>query len=374
MMLPFSFILLTAGPSTVNAAEGIAVTLERLRVNVGQERQLIGPADSPPIELTTLLRERERLIRELSQAANSDATMSVPLLLNSLEQRDAGLDNTRIELMRVLADLGPKAIAAGDALALVARQGSALERSAAMDALVAVDPDGAIAAEVLLEALQDPEQSVRRAAASAIAGLDSSTGPLCIPGLLLALKNEKNAFVRAAVERAIGKMGPAARPTVPTLRKNLRHPSADVRMWAAVALGAIGDNHAIPALTAMLADEDEDVRVATLGALGRLGSAAVAATAGARKCLAQSETRVAAAYALVQMGARDPLLVSVFREQLKATYPPERADAATALGELGSVACESLSDLRSFREDPNKAVRNAAEAATRRIVASAGCH
>jgi HEAT repeat protein len=61
---------------------------------------------------------------------------------------------------------------------------------------------------------------------------------------------------------------------VPLLTAALLHPAGNLRKEAAIALGEIGDAHAVPALTAASDDPDPEVRKAARSALQRLGAPA----------------------------------------------------------------------------------------------------
>jgi HEAT repeat protein len=66
---------------------------------------------------------------------------------------------------------------------------------------------------------------------------------------------------------ALFKIGP---PAVPALIQALRHESVAIRDWAALILGWIGDERAIPALQEALTDSDQNVRNSTQAALDQL--------------------------------------------------------------------------------------------------------
>ena len=71
---------------------------------------------------------------------------------------------------------------------------------------------------------------------------------------------------------AVKKLGEAGRDAAPALLDALRHADAVVRYWAAVGLGTAGDKAAVEPLRALLKDESGDVRVAAAEALVRLGA------------------------------------------------------------------------------------------------------
>jgi len=64
----------------------------------------------------------------------------------------------------------------------------------------------------------------------------------------------------------------AGKDALPALLDALKHKDAVVRYWAAVGLGNAGDKAAVEPLRAALKDESGDVRVAAAEALVRLGA------------------------------------------------------------------------------------------------------
>ena len=71
---------------------------------------------------------------------------------------------------------------------------------------------------------------------------------------------------------AARKLGEAGADAIPALVEALAHKDAAVRYWATVGLGSAGDKAAVEPLRAALKDESGDVRVAAAEALVRLGA------------------------------------------------------------------------------------------------------
>ncbi|MCY3833488.1 MAG: HEAT repeat domain-containing protein [Chloroflexi bacterium] len=116
--------------------------------------------------------------------------------------------------------------------------------------------------ELLCDALQDENWSVRWAAAEALAVLRNGAA---IPALAACL-NDRSWIVQVAVLRALDELGAKglASKTSPLLQSARQA----VREAAAEALGEMGDRRAIPALAASLkVDADEFVRLAALKAI-----------------------------------------------------------------------------------------------------------
>jgi len=75
--------------------------------------------------------------------------------------------------------------------------------------------------------------------------------------------------------RTVGEIGPAAKETVPLLRKALKEETrTEMRMWTAQALGRIGPDakEAVPELAAALKDQESTVRLHAAEALGEIGA------------------------------------------------------------------------------------------------------
>ena len=70
------------------------------------------------------------------------------------------------------------------------------------------------------------------------------------------LRNGKTSADRMAAADALAASGPAS---LPPLVEALGADDPRLRMWAAYALGMLGDERAVPALTLALDDDDPDV-------------------------------------------------------------------------------------------------------------------
>jgi HEAT repeat protein len=298
-----------------------------------------------------------------------------------------------------------------------------LRKEAAGD-LGSIGPGAAAALPALREALKDPDAEVRIAAAAATLRIDASDVPALrhLEGELKA----GSARVRRAAAQALGETGAA----LPSLRKALADPDADLRWVVAEAIGQFGTSAAaaVPDLVARL--QDAPVRAAVLDALGRIGPAAKEAVPALLPVLRESSPlRFAAALALARIGgegaraavphllpglksgdeksrwdatvilwtmgpdARDavPALLESVRagndmavdalaavdrkaavpvlveRRLKHGDPAFRRYAAEALGAAGPDAAEAVPALTELLNDPSEEVRAAAAEALRKI-------
>jgi lysophospholipase L1-like esterase len=135
----------------------------------------------------------------------------------------------------------------------------------------------------LLEALRDPAEARRAAAARALATLGEAAAP-AVPALTAALDDPSH-VVRAAAAWALGDVGAAAAPAAPALLRLLWDDDPFVRAGAAFGLGGIDEaaRPAAPALIERLGDPDERVLWVSADALGRIGLEALGSMARSRK-------------------------------------------------------------------------------------------
>ena len=138
----------------------------------------------------------------------------------------------------------------------------------------------------------------------------------------------------------------------------------NVRAHAALVLGQLGDQRAVPALLGALTDPDGMVRMESASAIGRLKPPG--AVAPLTQALHDREARVrqSAAVAIGLQG--DPAAVAPLREALGDDSSSVRVEAALALGLLGDEgAREALQTMA--RNDPVPAARRAALASLARL-------
>ncbi len=161
--------------------------------------------------------------------------------------------------------------------------------------------------EELIAKIQDADEKVAADALVALVDL----GPAAVPGLTQGLWSDSfTARRRCAV--VLGTVGADARSAAPSLARVLKDDNdTDARREAARALAAIGAHSAIPALTKALKDEAAPVRMA-------------------------------AAEALIALGADAEPILPVLTKALTAKRPEEQQAAARLLGELGPEAVSAL--------------------------------
>jgi HEAT repeat protein len=306
-------------------------------------------------------------------------------LLPRLTSADAAV--RRIALL-ALADLEDETVLEPIVAAL--RQDTSSEvRAQAAQVLGAWERADAVAA--LCEALADPDDEVREAAAQSLSGLkDSQSGPL-----LVAWTTHHDPFVRQAVLRGLRELryAGALDPALDALTA-----SEDlVRLEAVSVLGWLKSERALGPLTSIAAqDPNAAVRRAAIGALG-IGAAStedtVVALLGALRDAAWQVREEAAATLgkLRATAARDALIDALADDYWQVRLQAVRAlgklrdaststavasllthaisnlrkEAALSLGELGDAA--SLPALQAAATDPDPEVRKAARIALTQI-------
>jgi HEAT repeat protein len=173
---------------------------------------------------------------------------------------------------------------------------------------------------------------------------------------------------RTAVE-VLELLGDAARPALPAIADALADPDRFVRWGAARAIAYIGPREApfaVEALGRLLCDDDDNIRLQAAVTLEAMGPIAQGALPALLKAITtgDAETRVAAIYVLVTMGAQPAApAVPGLIESLTSTDPRVRRAAADVLGRLGPVAAPAVPALRKALEDEDQEARiNASEA------------
>lgn len=121
-----------------------------------------------------------------------------------------------------------------EALALAARDSDLTTVVTAADAIGAIGPKGAAAAEALASRLDDPQPWVRMACMHALAAI----GEPAVSTLLETFQTQEGgASIRSVI--VLGDIGPAAKAAAPALRKDLEEGPENRRSWVAGALAKI---------------------------------------------------------------------------------------------------------------------------------------
>jgi HEAT repeat protein len=336
--------------------------------------ELIGPVKSPkvvPAVIAVLRDDADERLREA--AAASLGRMSERLAARPVGERTpftAGRDalvgalrTDKAERVRTAAATSLGKLERSDATGAVAELGAAVGssatpasvRAAAADTLRRIGPDAADAVPALRQALADraADEPTRVRSALALGNIGGEPGLAALPTLLATLGDPQApvALVRAVAD-TLGRLGPDAAAAAPRLAELLTAKTSDVelRRAAAGALDHFGADAkpALPALRKALQDDDRFVRSLALHVIGQagdvLGTEARATVAAVLACAGDRvvEVRVAAVETIAGLGAE-------------------------ALGPDLPAARERL---KEAARDGSKAVRDAAEAALKKLAAA----
>ncbi|MFF8548346.1 MerR family transcriptional regulator [Streptomyces albidoflavus] len=211
-----------------------------------------------------------------------------------------------------------------DALRVVALLQALGSASADARQRAALSSGDAVPVEALVEAvLSEPEPNVAGALSWALARSEGSAAELLAEAL-----GSPEATVRERAVETLAELpgeGPAGR-----LREALGHPDAVVRGRAALALGARGEDGAVPALLDMVVSGHRDTDAAdTLGVLASDGATADRVAGAMTARLADTATRAAARGRLTQALADIPGPVAT-RALTELSQDDDRAVALTA--------------------------------------------
>jgi HEAT repeat protein len=184
-------------------------------------------------------------------------------------------------------------------------------------------------AELLVGALGDQSWRVRQ---SAVSGLARHGGPQALVALLRALREQHRdpSVLNSALQALALSDGDVVAPLVECLGA----PEADLRIYAALALGERHDSLAISALLGALDDPDANVRYHAIEALGKLRAAEAVDTLLAIANSGDFFLAFPAIDALIRIG--DTRAASRLAPLLED--PLLRALTAEALGQLGDEA------------------------------------
>jgi HEAT repeat protein len=207
----------------------------------------------------------------------------------------------------------------------LARQLESTDESVRLQAVRALAE--ADSAQPLVAALGDPSWRVRRAASE---GLAHERDDAAIDALVAAVRerNRDAGVLNAALTALVN----TDRDVLPSLLPLLDADDADVRTYAALALGLIRDRRAVPALAKALADADDNVRFHAVEALGRIGARGAALPVAAIAESRDFTVAFAALDTLARIGEPSvaPRLVPLLDDPLL------QVAAVDALGALGA--------------------------------------
>ena len=234
-------------------------------------------------------------------------------------------------------------------------------RTAAAEAIAQVGPLDQAATDTLVEGLASPDNVVRAQTAEAL-GTIGAAAEEAAPALVEAMA-DGNDRVRAKAVEALGKIGEsAAEAAVPGLVRALRDQDNWVSALAAEALGQMGESAdgAIPALVRSLGHLNPQVRRNAAEALGKMGGAGSRSARPALGKAARDEdggVRSQAIRALGAIGRPTPASMQVVLAGFQDADPLVRAAAVESVGRWGEPSEAILSGLAPLLEDANDQVK-----------------
>ncbi len=294
----------------------------------------IGPAAIPAL-VDVMRSGKQRASSNAVEALNTIGTATIPYVLPLLEDDD---EEIRLLAVQVLGTAGADAVSDTVRLRATLDAGGAQNRQAAMtalqeirhyqnDAVIALvlalqkatpaiqanaaeslgqfGPAGLVSAPALVEALNNGDENLRIAAAKALGSL-GVVSPEVLSALRTASQDDQGApalrkeaikalggmgvvalldLIQAtgvseedtdlAAIEAIGKLGPAAHPALPTLSAILKDGRPSARQEAAKSLGKIGPAALPELLDALQNEPDQQVMNEIEASLAKIGPAAV---------------------------------------------------------------------------------------------------
>ena len=223
------------------------------------------------------------------------------------------------------------------------------------------------------EALRDPAEPARAAAAKGLARIELQE--VLTPRHLATLRKDLGAAmrdetpdVRMYAVMAMGRMGPHAASEVPGMLALLDDPSTLVRGTAANALGEVG-KAALPAIAAALATAGPAQAASLLWSLRVIGKDALPILEGALTH-AQMSVRVQAALKLWELDRPPEPTARVLAEALEGTDEEARRIAARGFARMGTAGASQREVLERLRDDDDESVRASVRSALARIEAS----
>ena len=289
-----------------------------------------------------------RALAELGRAAQA----AVPRLEEALRDPDRTVRlNVAEALLRADRDLNRPAL---QYLARALKDKDRAHRLESLRILADLGPRAGVAAPAFGAMISDPDVIVSKQASQALSRLGRG-GAAAIPIVKQGLGAQGAAQRRTAIE-TMERLGGEALD-IRLFMRALADPEVGVRHSAAAVLGFCGPSaaEAVPALIARLADADEDVRLRAAEALGRIGPEAQAALPALMAEWQNPKAFDAVAGALHGIGPTAlPYLVQLLQDRRR----PNRDKIARVLANIAAAAGSSV--WFEVLADPEPAVRREA--------------
>ena len=320
---------------------------------------LKGGEDGPPP------RTREDAARALGHRGEA-AAEAVPHLAALVADQGEDKD-LRIEAANALGAIGPQAKSAADELSTMASEGDPLGRPSAVLALWRIERNTEDTLAALTDLTKHDSYRVRRRAALAIGKMGPAAAP-AIPTLVDLMENMKPPsgagvwmfFAESAGMKALASLGA---PAVEVLTGRLTAPDADyrTRSLAATALGRIRPEGLDPLLEA-IRSENPQIRQAAVGGLGETSSESPRVVRAVVQLLndRSAKVREAAARELARLRPVTPATVRALVAAADDASPGVRRATVRTLDKLGPRNRAMVAKLVTAIRDDDAEVRTAA--------------
>jgi HEAT repeat protein len=410
---PDPIVRANAAATLGNVGPAASVAAERLEALLGDEDgdvrewAAFGLARIDPMRALRggSTRARVATLQALGSSPSSLPVESIEVLLHlmkdSSEEVRIGAANVLGTALLYQETLFPKGTAGAEKIVLDAytKEKSVAVRTQIVYALGRLPAVADTTVPWLIENLESSDPTLRAYTLGALRELSWKAAPRAasaVPAVLKAL-HHPDRDTRSGAAFALGYMARGAPEAVPALAQALMDSERVVRMHAAMALGTLGAASATPALIRAAQEfPDEPTREHVAWALAAFGAEAAEAIPTLREQLAAGGgVALAAACAVLAVApeppkaARDIVLSALLADEegprfvannwlkrsgtcallaelgaaLDSPEPRRRERAASALGSIGPGASEALPRLKELRNDPDPAVREAADAA-----------
>ncbi len=289
-----------------------------------------------------------------------------------VEKLDDGKPDMRLYAIRSLAQIGPAEAKGLLGLKKACDDSDPEVRFAALRAFTQLsEEDSREVHPLAIALLKDEAVRTRQLAANVLQSYGKNARSEVLVPLIAALADKS---IVLAVQKALLAISPMTVDDIPVLRKEMKNPNGDVRLFAALSLQFL-EAKALPALEELLsALDDKDLRVcrAAIGAIGKFGAAGAQ---GIPRLLATLEhadkgLRVAAVEALGGIGRQAGVFPALFTA-LKDPEVEVRATAASALKRLGKPDKADIEGISKFLTDPLPLLRSQAAETLGRLGADA---
>lgn len=290
----------------------------------------------------------------------------VPILIEATNDED---HHVRWMAIGALGEIGAAAAPAAKALIERLRNDDDDDvRWQAAGVLAKIDSEGKLAVPVLVQAMRDRNDLVRRFAATAIGEIGSKASE-AIPVLVQATKDQ-DPLVRIAAAKAIWRVDKNIKSALPTLVHALKGNSGMARMSAADAVAQIGADgkDAVTALRATLTYDHKYVRSSAARALGMIGLDSSDVIPALIELLDDESgyVRANAAEALWRISRHSRAIPALVKE-LTVADSMARYHAARAISEIGPPAKEAVPVLNSLLTDRDFRLRKQVAQALKRL-------